>query len=80
MGLRLHFAFRFRPCEMLFQVSLLGTALLVVVLATDGYFFDENQPRYLTAAVGDYIVFNCEVDFPQTFPIPYKVLWRRQVR
>ncbi|KAJ8951743.1 hypothetical protein NQ318_012594 [Aromia moschata] len=41
------------------------------------YFEESNVPKYLTAAVGDYIVFNCEVDFPQSFPIPYKVVWRR---
>ncbi|XP_066245868.1 protein borderless isoform X2 [Euwallacea similis] len=42
-----------------------------------GYFEEENHPKYLTAAVGDFIVFDCEIDFPQGYPIPYRLYWRR---
>lgn len=43
------------------------------------YYYDQNKPTFLTASVGDYIVFNCEIDFPQSIPIPYKLLWKRGV-
>nr|XP_023011586.1 protein borderless [Leptinotarsa decemlineata] len=42
------------------------------------YYLQDTRPRYLTAAVGDHIVFNCEIDFPQSFPIPYKLFWKRR--
>lgn len=44
------------------------------------YFDEENYPRFLTAAVGDFIVLDCEIDFPQGYPIPYKLYWKRGVR
>lgn len=44
------------------------------------YYFNDNQPTYLTGAVGDYVIFNCEIDFPQEIPIPYKLIWRKGVR
>lgn len=43
------------------------------------YYFEDNRPRYLTAGVGDSVVFDCEIDFPQDFPIPYKLYWKRKV-
>ncbi|KAG5877032.1 hypothetical protein JTB14_005254 [Gonioctena quinquepunctata] len=42
------------------------------------YYVEDNRPRYLTAAVGDHVVFNCEIDFPMSFPIPYKLYWKRR--
>jgi len=62
--------------------SVFGFFLLVVVFSgtTRGYFEEEeNYPRYLTAAVGDHIVFDCEIDFPQRYPIPYRLYWKRGV-
>ncbi|KAJ8922838.1 hypothetical protein NQ315_007873 [Exocentrus adspersus] len=52
-----------------------GVVFLLVVDCS--YIEDITKPKYLTGAVGDHVIFNCEVDFPQNFPIPYKVLWRR---
>ncbi|CAG9859891.1 unnamed protein product [Phyllotreta striolata] len=42
------------------------------------YYIEDNKPRYLTAAVGESVVFNCEIDFPQSFPIPYKLFWKKK--
>ncbi|CAH1124627.1 unnamed protein product [Ceutorhynchus assimilis] len=55
--------------QLLLHLLLLGVAR--------GYFDEENYPRYLTAAVGDFIVFDCEIDFPQGYPIPYRLYWKR---
>lgn len=38
-----------------------------------------NKPTYLTANVGEYVVFNCELDFPQDIPIPYILRWNKDV-
>ncbi|CAH1159788.1 unnamed protein product [Phaedon cochleariae] len=43
-----------------------------------GYYQEDNRPRYLTAAVGEGVVLNCDIDFPQDFQIPYKLLWKRR--
>lgn len=56
-------------------------SIVVVFSGTTRSYFEEeeNYPRYLTAAVGDYIVFDCEIDFPQPYPIPYRLYWKRGV-
>ncbi|KAL2732605.1 protein borderless isoform X2 [Vespula maculifrons] len=40
---------------------------------------EETEPNYLTAAVGEYVVFNCDLDFPHETPIPYILQWNRDV-
>ncbi|XP_058803561.1 protein borderless isoform X1 [Phymastichus coffea] len=41
---------------------------------------EEKEPSYLTAAVGEYVVFNCDLDFPHEIPIPYILHWNRDGR
>ncbi|CAH0560339.1 unnamed protein product [Brassicogethes aeneus] len=57
----------------------LGSAVIICVCfcVVNCYYVDDNLPTYLTGAVGDYMIFNCEIDFPQRIPIPYKLIWRR---
>ncbi|XP_030745787.1 protein borderless [Sitophilus oryzae] len=58
-------------CAILYLVSLCA-------VSKSAYFDEEeNIPRYHTAAVGDHVVFDCEIDFPHDYPIPYKLSWRR---
>ncbi|KAJ8936942.1 hypothetical protein NQ314_012123, partial [Rhamnusium bicolor] len=59
------------------KVSGVSFVIFVVTLVVDCYYLKENEPTYLTAAVGDYVVFNCNIDFPQSFPIPHKLYWKR---
>lgn len=40
---------------------------------------EEPKPTYLSANVGDHVVFNCELDFPQDIPIPYTLKWNKDV-
>ncbi|KAL1506833.1 hypothetical protein ABEB36_006123 [Hypothenemus hampei] len=59
-----------------------SSLILVLSISTNfrqviGLLDEENYPRYLTAAVGDFIVFDCEIDFPQGYTIPYKLYWKR---
>lgn len=43
------------------------------------YYEEEQKPIHVTASVGDYVIFNCYVDFPQTIPIPHKIVWKKEV-
>lgn len=61
------------------KVTGVSFVAFTLVLVVECYYLEDNNPKYVTAAVGDFIVLNCEVDFPQNFPIPYMVLWRRKV-
>ncbi|CAG9827925.1 unnamed protein product [Diabrotica balteata] len=59
--------------------AVVSVVVVFVVVLTECYYFEDNtRPRYLTAAVGDSVVFNCEIDFPQSFPIPYRLYWKRK--
>ncbi|RZC43153.1 turtle, partial [Asbolus verrucosus] len=52
--------------------------LVVLTLCeVKSYYYEEQKPIYLTASVGDYVIFNCNVDFPQTIPIPYMLNWKK---
>ncbi|CAL7934633.1 unnamed protein product [Xylocopa violacea] len=41
---------------------------------------EEKIPNYLNAGVGEYAVFNCDLDFPHETPIPYILQWNRDGR
>ncbi|KAK1126308.1 hypothetical protein K0M31_004935 [Melipona bicolor] len=41
---------------------------------------EEKEPNYLNAGVGEYAVFNCDLDFPHETPIPYILQWNRDSR
>uniref|UniRef100_A0A6P7FQ61 Protein borderless n=1 Tax=Diabrotica virgifera virgifera TaxID=50390 RepID=A0A6P7FQ61_DIAVI len=59
--------------------AVVSVVVVFVIVLTECYYFEDNtRPRYLTAAVGDSVVFNCEIDFPQSFPIPYRLYWKRK--
>lgn len=38
---------------------------------------EEKEPNYLSTGVGEYAVFNCDLDFPHETPIPYILQWNR---
>ncbi|XP_014210122.1 protein borderless isoform X1 [Copidosoma floridanum] len=38
---------------------------------------EEKEPSYLTAAVGENVIFDCDLDFPHDIPIPYILHWNR---
>lgn len=40
---------------------------------------EDKEPIYLSAGVGEYAVFNCDLDFPHETPIPYVLQWNRHV-
>ncbi|XP_011702130.1 PREDICTED: protein turtle isoform X2 [Wasmannia auropunctata] len=41
---------------------------------------EDKEPIHLTAVVGEYEVFNCDLDFPHETPIPYILQWNRDTR
>ncbi|GJQ65536.1 hypothetical protein Trydic_g7637 [Trypoxylus dichotomus] len=38
---------------------------------------EEQKPVILTAAVGNWVIFDCELEFPQNVPIPYLLNWKK---
>ena len=56
------------------------TLYVHVVAALGAVLLEEiKEPSYLTTAVGEYVVFNCDLDFPHEIPIPYILHWNRDV-
>lgn len=53
--------------------------IFIVTTTVQCYYYEEQKPIYLTASVGDYVIFNCNVDFPQNIPIPYMLNWTKEV-
>jgi hypothetical protein len=41
---------------------------------------EEKQATMLAAKVGEYVVFNCPLDFPHDHVIPYSLRWNKEVR
>ncbi|KAK9870179.1 hypothetical protein WA026_006266 [Henosepilachna vigintioctopunctata] len=37
----------------------------------------EKQPIYLTASVGGWALLSCDIDFPDSMPIPFKLYWNK---
>lgn len=35
--------------------------------------------EYITAIIGEAVVFNCHVEFPDNYPVPYIVQWDKKV-
>jgi hypothetical protein len=40
---------------------------------------EDKQATMLTAKVGEYVVFNCPLDFPHDHVIPYILRWNKEV-
>jgi hypothetical protein len=38
-----------------------------------------QDAEHLTALVGDSIVFNCHIEFPESHPVPYVIQWEKKV-
>lgn len=60
-------------------INVFTLTLLSLGILSNCYYFEDHRPRYLTAGVGDSVVFDCEVDFPLDYPIPYKLYWKHKV-
>lgn len=41
---------------------------------------EEKQATFLTASVGEHVVFNCQLDFPYDFVVPYILRWNKEGR
>lgn len=40
---------------------------------------EEKQATMLSTKVGEYVVFNCPLDFPHDYVIPYILRWNKEV-
>ncbi|XP_015437603.1 PREDICTED: protein turtle isoform X2 [Dufourea novaeangliae] len=59
---------------------LLGVLLCYQAFSYSLILEEEKEPNYLNAGVGEYAVFNCDLDFPHETPIPYILQWNRDGR
>lgn len=60
------------------RVSYVVCMVLALFSVVHSWFEEEqNKPTFLTANVGEHVVFNCELDFPQDIPIPYILRWNK---
>ncbi|KAK0165887.1 hypothetical protein PV328_004366 [Microctonus aethiopoides] len=62
--------------------SIHGLFFLFTFYAVLGYGMlldDDRDSNNFTATIGDYIVFNCHLDFPHEIPIPYILHWNREI-
>ncbi|XP_015108943.1 protein borderless isoform X1 [Diachasma alloeum] len=60
-----------------------GFALLCACYSALGYGMlleEEKDAKNFTASIGEYVVFNCHLDFPHEIPIPYILTWNREGR
>lgn len=39
----------------------------------------KSPSSYLEGRVGGFVVFNCNLEFPNEYPIPYHLQWRKDV-
>ncbi|XP_029043005.1 protein borderless isoform X2 [Osmia bicornis bicornis] len=60
--------------------QLLGIFLCCQAFSYSLILEEDNEPNYLSAGVGEYAVFNCDLDFPHETPIPYILQWNRDSR
>lgn len=54
-------------------------SLLFIGFVNSYYYEEESRPTYLTAAVGEHAVLNCDLNFPQGIRIPYVLNWNKEV-
>lgn len=40
---------------------------------------DHQDAVHITAILGESVVFNCQVDFPEDIPVPYVLQWEKKV-
>lgn len=53
--------------------------LSVMLFATGSSNSQMQDAEHLTAMVGDSIVFNCHIEFPESHPVPYVIQWEKKV-
>jgi hypothetical protein len=41
---------------------------------------EEKRPVYLSAHVGESVVFSCDLDFPQDVVVRYVLNWNKEVK
>nr|CAD7574650.1 unnamed protein product [Timema californicum] len=56
----------------------LGVIFIFIQAFSLGLLEEEKRALFLTANVGEYAVFNCQLDFPNDIEIPYKLRWKKE--
>ncbi|XP_026315710.1 protein turtle-like isoform X2 [Hyposmocoma kahamanoa] len=56
-----------------------GLLLLLLVYLPVTCHQDHQDAVHITAILGESVVFNCQVDFPEDIPVPYVLQWEKKV-
>ncbi|XP_013175214.1 PREDICTED: protein turtle-like [Papilio xuthus] len=56
-----------------------GLLLLLLVNLPVTCHQDHQDAVHITAILGESVVFNCQVDFPEDIPVPYVLQWEKKV-
>ncbi|CAH4037810.1 unnamed protein product [Pieris brassicae] len=56
-----------------------GLLLLLIVYLPVTCHQDHQDAVHITAILGESVVFNCQVDFPEDVPVPYVLQWEKKV-
>ncbi|XP_032791333.2 protein turtle isoform X2 [Daphnia magna] len=64
------------------NISSHHTAVFIVVVLLHSLFTsglsNPQDAEHLTAMVGDSIIFNCHIEFPEAHPVPYVIQWEKK--
>lgn len=55
-----------------------GLLLLLLVNLPVTCHQDHQDAVHITAILGESVVFNCQVDFPEDIPVPYVLQWEKK--
>ncbi|KAF5301468.1 hypothetical protein FQA39_LY02197 [Lamprigera yunnana] len=59
--------------------TIIVTLCVYCFLSISSYHYDDERlPTFLSASVGDYIVFDCDIEYPQDIIVPYILNWRKE--
>lgn len=56
-----------------------GLLLLLLINLPVTCHQDHQDAVHITAILGESVVFNCQVDFPEDIPVPYVLQWEKKV-
>ncbi|KRT85690.1 hypothetical protein AMK59_2432, partial [Oryctes borbonicus] len=76
MGMRADPGGKSRPLTTA-TVPLLATAAFYFYVLNTAFCFQDAV--HITAILGESVVFNCHVEFPEGHPVPYVLQWEKKV-
>ncbi|CAG9785509.1 unnamed protein product [Diatraea saccharalis] len=61
-----------------FKMSIKNTDRVIEIVLSVTCHQDHQDAVHITAILGESVVFNCQVDFPEDIPVPYVLQWEKK--